>query len=70
MWDKGGISPEWILKYQDFEPYYTEAEKLYDVHGQRGQDPTEPSTNSPFPFPPVSHEPRIQEIHDDLLIVR
>ncbi len=63
---KGGISPEWILKYQDFEPYYTEAEELYDVHGQRGQDPTEPPTNSPFPFPPVSHEPRIQEIHDDL----
>ena len=23
-----GISPEWPLKYQDFEPYYTEAEKL------------------------------------------
>jgi choline dehydrogenase-like flavoprotein len=29
-----GISPEWPLKYKDFEPYYTEAEKLYQVHGQ------------------------------------
>jgi choline dehydrogenase-like flavoprotein len=63
---KGGISPEWILKYQDFEPYYTQAEKLYDVHGERGQDPTEPPASAPYPFPPVSHEPRIQEIHDDL----
>jgi choline dehydrogenase-like flavoprotein len=63
---KGGISPAWMLKYKDFEPYYTEAEKLYDVHGERGQDPTEPPTNSPYPYPPVSHEPRIQEIHDDL----
>jgi choline dehydrogenase-like flavoprotein len=63
---KGGISPAWMLKYEDFEPYYTEAEKLYDVHGERGQDPTEPPTNSPYPYPPVSHEPRIQEIHDDL----
>ncbi|TYQ27468.1 GMC oxidoreductase [Pseudanabaena sp. UWO310] len=64
---QGGISPAWMLKYQDFEPYYTEAEKLYDVHGERGQDPTEPPTNSPYPFPPISHEPRIQEIHDDLV---
>lgn len=63
---KGGISPSWPLKYADFDPYYTEAEKLYDVHGQRGQDPTEPITSAPYPFPPVSHEPRIQEIHDDL----
>ncbi|AFY75090.1 choline dehydrogenase-like flavoprotein [Synechococcus sp. PCC 7502] len=63
---KGGLSPAWMLKYKDFEPYYTEAERLYDVHGLRGQDPTEPPTASPYPYPPVSHEPRIQEIHDDL----
>ena len=37
---KGGISPEWCLKYADFEPYYTQAEQLYNVHGQRGLDPT------------------------------
>ncbi|WP_191761087.1 hypothetical protein [Komarekiella delphini-convector] len=30
------------VKYQDFEPYYTEAEKLYQVHGKSGDDPTEP----------------------------
>ena len=26
---KGGISPAWCLSYQDFEPYYTRAEQLY-----------------------------------------
>lgn len=58
----GGISPEWPLKYKDFEPYYTQAEKLYDVHGQQGVDPTEPPRSEAYPYPPVSHEPRMQEI--------
>ncbi len=60
----GGISPAWPIAYEDLEPYYTEAERLYHVHGERGEDPTEPSASSPFPFPPVSHEPRIQELSD------
>ena len=61
---KGGISPEWQLKYQDFEPYYTQAEKLYDVHGERGTDPTEPPCSEPFPYPAVSHEPDMQVLAD------
>jgi choline dehydrogenase-like flavoprotein len=63
---KGGISPAWELKYQDFEPYYTQAEKLYDVHGQRGEDPTEPPATSDYPYPPVSHEPDMQAIADNI----
>jgi choline dehydrogenase-like flavoprotein len=63
---KDGISPEWPLKYQDFEPYYVEAEKLYQVHGQSGEDPTEPFRSEAYPYPAVSHEPRIQEISDVL----
>ncbi len=63
---KGGISPEWPLKYRDFEPYYTQAETLYDVHGQHGLDPTEPIASTDYPFPPIHHEPRIQEVHDAL----
>jgi choline dehydrogenase-like flavoprotein len=54
---KGGISPEWCLKYADFEPYYTQAEKLYNVHGKRGLDPIEPWTTEEYSFPPISHEP-------------
>ncbi len=63
---KGGISPEWPLKYRDFEPYYTEAEQLYEVRGQRWLDPTEPAASKDYPHLPIRHEPRIQEIHQDL----
>jgi len=63
---QGGISPEWPLKYRDFEPYYSKVEQLYHVHGQQGQDPTEPKRRDDFPYPAVSHEPRIQEIHEQL----
>ena len=48
------------------EPYYTQAEQLYQVHGARGEDPTEPPASAPYPFPAVSHEPRIQQLSDDL----
>ncbi len=63
----GGISPAWPLSYEDFEPYYTEAERLYLVHGERGEDPTEPPASRPYSYPAVSHEPRIQKLHDDLV---
>lgn len=61
---KDGISPAWPLKYDVFEPYYAQAERLFHVHGQRGEDPTEPSSRNPYPFAAVSHEPRIQNLHD------
>jgi choline dehydrogenase-like flavoprotein len=63
----GGISPAWPISYEDLEPYYTIAERLYHVHGERGADPTEPFASAPYPYPPVSHEPRIQKLHDDLV---
>ena len=63
----GGISPAWPLSYDDFAPYYDEAERLYLVHGERGEDPTEPPASGPYPYPAVSHEPRIQKLHDDLV---
>jgi choline dehydrogenase-like flavoprotein len=62
----GGVSPAWPLSYTDFAPYYDEAERQYLVHGERGEDPTEPKTSGPFPYPAVSHEPRIQRLHSDL----
>jgi choline dehydrogenase-like flavoprotein len=62
----GGLSPAWPVGYDEFEPYYAEAERLYQVHGARGEDPTEPHASGPYPYPPVSHEPRMQQLHDDL----
>jgi len=61
-----GISPAWPIGYDDLEPFYTEAERVYQVHGARGEDPTEPPASAPYPFPAVSHEPRIQQLADDL----
>ncbi len=62
-----GISPAWPLSYDDFEPWYTRAEQLYQVHGNAGEDPTEGPRSAPYPWPAVSHEPRIQQIADDLV---
>jgi choline dehydrogenase-like flavoprotein len=62
----GGVSPAWPLSYADLEPYYTEAERLYHVHGQRGTDPTEPPASGPYPYPPLTHEPRIRRLFEDL----
>jgi choline dehydrogenase-like flavoprotein len=61
----GGVSPAWPIHYDELEPYYTEAERLYHVHGSRGEDPTEPPASAPYTHPPVSHEPRIQHLADD-----
>ncbi len=61
----GGISPAWPVSYDDLEPYYLQAERLYHVHGQRGEDPTEPAASGPYPHPAISHEPRIQALSDD-----
>jgi choline dehydrogenase-like flavoprotein len=62
----GGMSPAWPISYDELEPYYTEAETLYRVHGSRGDDPTDPWASGPYPHPAVTHEPRIQQLHDDL----
>jgi choline dehydrogenase-like flavoprotein len=61
-----GISPEWGLKYQDFAPYYTAAEKLYRVHGQAGDDPTDPPRSEDYSLPPVKRTPQILELGDRL----
>jgi choline dehydrogenase-like flavoprotein len=61
-----GISPAWPISYDELEPYYTLAEQHYEVHGARGEDPTEPPASAPYPFPALSHEPRIQQLADDL----
>ena len=61
----GGISPAWPISYEELEPYYVQAERLYHVHGEIGEDPTEPHRSGAFPYPAISHEPRIQQLSDD-----
>jgi len=61
-----GVSPAWPVGYDEFEPYYSQAEQLYEVHGEHGADPTEPPSSRPYAAPPVSHEPRIERLFNDL----
>jgi choline dehydrogenase-like flavoprotein len=61
-----GKSPAWPITYDELEPYYTQAEALYQVHGERGVDPTEPPSSGPYPAPAVSHEERIGKLAQDL----
>jgi len=60
-----GISPAWPIDYDTLAPFYDRAERLYEVHGQHGLDPTE-GPRRPFPFPPVAHSRVIGEIVEKL----
>ena len=62
----GGVSPAWPIAYEELEPYYLRAEHLYQVHGNRGEDPTEPHASGPYAHRAVTHEPRIQALSEDL----
>jgi choline dehydrogenase-like flavoprotein len=57
-----GLSPPWPIRYADLEPWYAQAEKLFGVHGKAGDDPTEPPRSGPYPFPPIPHEPAMDEL--------
>ncbi len=57
-----GVSPAWPFSYDDLEPFYAKAEELYQVHGAIGEDPTEPEHSTPYPYPPLSHEPEIERL--------
>ena len=51
-----GVSPAWPIDYKTLAPWYDKAERLYQVHGQRGSDPSDAAESNPFPYPPVPHE--------------
>jgi choline dehydrogenase-like flavoprotein len=57
-----GVSPAWPFSYGDLEQYYSQAESLYRVHGTTGEDPSDPWRSSPYPYPPLAHEPYVDEI--------
>ncbi|NYF78835.1 GMC oxidoreductase [Granulicella arctica] len=71
---RGGISPAWPISYADLEPFYTQAEELFHVHGDLGTappvpggygsswDPTEPFHSKPYPYPALSNETRMASI--------
>ena len=62
MRHREGVSPAWPYPYEELEPWYSAAERLYQVHGTLGEDPTEPFHSAPYPFPPVPDEPPIAQV--------
>ena len=61
---RDGSTPGWPFAYDELEPWYTRAEKLYQVHGALGFDKTEPHHSEPFPFSPVPDEPAIARVRE------
>ena len=51
-----GVSPAWPIDYSDLEPFYGQAEQMFWVHGNKGEDPTDPWRSTDYPFPGVPHE--------------
>ena len=62
----GGVSPAWPITYDEFEPWYSKAEQLFNVRGALGDDPTEPYHSQPYAFPPVPDEPAIARARSEL----
>ena len=60
-----GISPAWPIDYETLAPYYDRAERMYDVHGEAGGDPTE-GPRGPYPYPPVPHSRVVGAIVEQL----
>lgn len=58
---RDGVSPAWPIDYETLAPYYDRAERLYQVRGDAGHDPTEPP-RGPYPHPAVPHAPVVQEL--------
>lgn len=48
----GDSGAKWPFGYSDLEPYYGRAERILDVSGEAGVDPTEPARTDPYPQPP------------------
>lgn len=51
-----GVSPAWPVSYAELEGFYGQAEQMYWVHGNKGEDPTDPWRSTDYPFPGVRHE--------------
>ncbi len=54
-----GSTPDWPFGYDDLEPWYGAAEKLFRVRGELGDDPTEPPHSTGYDFPAVPDEPSL-----------
>lgn len=57
-----GVSPAWPFPYEVLEPWYSRAERMYNVRGALGEDPTEPHHSLGYEYPPVPDEAPIADV--------
>ncbi|MBR0554457.1 GMC family oxidoreductase [Ciceribacter sp. L1K23] len=62
----GGTTPGWPIGYEAMEPFYQQAENLFQVRGVLGEDPTEPLHSGNYSHAPVPDEPVIADLRDRL----
>lgn len=65
----GGTTPGWPFAYAALEPYYQQAERLYQVRGELGTDPTEPFHSGQYDHAPVPDEPAVADLRRRLRTV-
>ncbi|OTG86321.1 dehydrogenase [Acinetobacter sp. ANC 4558] len=61
-----GISPAWPITYDDLEPYYARAEEIYNVHGNKGEDPTESWRSTDYPSKGLTHDPALTNLAQNM----
>ncbi len=57
-----GASPGWPISYEELSPWYDAAESVFRVCGSIPEDPTEPSHDKAYAYPPVPDEPAIAAV--------
>jgi choline dehydrogenase-like flavoprotein len=57
-----GVSAAWPFTYREMERYYSDAERIYAVHGSSSGDPTEPPRAGPYPYPPIPHQGLVKSL--------
>lgn len=58
----GGTTPGWPITYHEMEPFYQQAENLYQVRGSLGKDPSEPPHSGSYHFGPLADEAPIADL--------
>lgn len=64
---RDGTTPGWPFAYDELEPWYGRAERLYRARGSVGGDRTEPPHSSPYPHSPVPDEPAIALVRERMV---
>jgi len=54
----------WPISYTDIEPYYSEAELLYEIHGNGREDTTEPPRSINYEYPPSPYTPLSNKLYN------